>query len=244
MGIPKAVQNHGDVSIVRSKDSSYLYNKKRNTILELDFRLFQTRGTAISTPKGEQPLYVEHVKRMQYTWRKDKKSDKRGLIAYRNANQVVAQLQFRGNDKLISNGKLFGVVQFDKKSNSARLKELARWSGEKQNRDYVITLPANQSVVDAEMKPNFEKNKVFVLGMSEASKKRWRKGFIFDYEKGWEVGKYKPKMGSYVSYGGISPDGSKAMMIVSNVKTGYVERILMLSFSSRKWTLVKKPSLR
>ncbi|MEZ4741675.1 MAG: hypothetical protein R3B45_04385 [Bdellovibrionota bacterium] len=243
-GSPRAVQDAGNVLIVNSNEQGYLFDQKRRAVLQLDLGTFQTRYSQTMTAKGERPLYIDLGKRLQYTWKIEntQKEVFRGLVAYRNANEPVSKLMFTGNDKLLIDNKLFGVAQYDLNTNSLRIKELARWSGRDKSQDFVVTLPANKRVDEGEFKPNFIGRKMMVLGKTRAIRKRWREAFIFDYEKGWEIGKLKVADDDYVSYGGISPDGSKAVVALAKVSSGLLSKFAVFSFNSRRWTDVSLPA--
>jgi hypothetical protein len=244
--VPKAVQDQGPVAVVESSEFPQVYNIKRRSILELDFELFQTRHTVLSTPEAEIPLYSEISKRMQYTWRPQRGSteEPKGLVAYKNAKDAAAKLQFKGDDKLLQQGKLFGVSKYDFKSNSIKIVEVAKWSGMPNFAEFIVTLPREFSIRESEIKINFAKRLILVAGQGLAGKRIWHRIFIYDYQNGWELGPAPYKGNSFVSYGDIDPTGAYAVTALSNGETGLLEQILVFSFNTRKWLAVKLPEFR
>jgi hypothetical protein len=241
---PKAVQSHGQITVVSSNKKQYIYDNTKRAVVELDFRLFQTRTTRVNTAKGERPLYLDLQKRLQYTWHsRTVGGTNRGLVAYRNLTQTVARLAFKDGDKLLQHNKLFGVAHLDAQNNSVTIKELARWSGGRKSIDYPLLIPKKINKLAAALQPNFRKNRVVVSGRGVASMKRWRYAYIYDYEKGLEVGKMKVNGSEYVSTISMSPDASKVLAFISDYKTETLKKIMKFSFKSRKWTELPIPSI-
>lgn len=244
--VPRAVQDHGAVHVVESVQYPLLYNLRRRAILELDFGLFQTRHTSMSIPDGEALVFADLEGRNFFTWRPQLRpgAKLRGLTAYRTLGEVDSRLQFNVNDKLLQDGQLFGVAQFDQKSNSIGIKELPKWTGVSAAKDFSLTLPSAYPVAQAEVKINFSKRLVMVGGFGSTAKKAWKRVFLYDYQNGWELGEFKLAENRYVSYGGIDPTGKYAVVAVSHVESGLTEQLLIFSFKIRKWLSVNLPTAK
>lgn len=237
---PPAVQKSGHVSIVASNKNDLIYSHDKNALVQLDFRGFQTRYKFINLPKNERPLYTQVGKLKHYTWKHAKEGGKisRGLVAYEGNYKGTRKLRFVGSDKLLQQGNKFGVAQYDSRTNSIRIKELKSWSGTGRNRNFVITLPTLYKVVDSSLKVDFSRRLVLVMANAPLSMKRWKRVFLYDYEKGWELTSYRSKVGEYPSYAAFSPDDNYVVLVSDSMRNNLTDSLQIYSFATQSWSRI------
>lgn len=235
---PRVLKGKDEIELALTAENLEIYMKAKNSYLEFDFSSFQSRLMPAELRPHEKPLFIDKDKRLQYVWKfpESKEDSNFGLIAYKNNKDIAANLKFIKGDKVLQFRNLFAVLSADKKNNSLTINEIKLWSGVNENKSYTINIPASNKVADAEIDANFPTKKAIIMGYSKDLKKRWRKSYLFDYEKQSKpIETFLPKNTIYISYGGISFDGTQAFFVTSNLKTDLDERLVIYNFQTKRW---------
>ena len=216
------------LQLIPGSPNPFIYYPNRKEILEVDMRSLQRRFRLLPISDQEIPLYIDPYKRRLYTWYLADKDGNRGIIAYNQTYSQTYKLKFEKNDKLLQNNNFFGVAKFNTKENKIVIVQLPRWSGEKRRKDYVLQLPKDYPVLEAQIRVHFGQ-KVAVL-----HSKKWDRVFIVRYDTKDSLIYPIPK-GVKNHFLEISPSGKYMALDLVDNKTQLTRQVMVLEIKKKTW---------
>ena len=170
-----------NVALVHSRAVPQLFDFNSRHMLSLDMQLLQFRKLAGALAKDETPIYVDHGKRMLYTFSDSKNF--RGII--NRSGREQKRLPLVAGSKILQQRHLFGQGRIIPSKNRLEIREFPRWSGEgTKKKRYIIELPKRYRFEDAQLVIDFTR-KIIVIGAGVTlAKREWRKVFYYDYRRG------------------------------------------------------------
>lgn len=234
-------KNKGFFSFSGGKNGLYLYDLQKKHVIEIDFNSMQSRSHLFELPANEIPLYIDLGKKHLYAWHQIDNKSLRGLIAYDGGSTPIAKVQFARGDKLLHDGKLFGVAVLHSSENKIDIIELAKWSGSKQTETYQIFLQKNFLVNDSAIDINFKKNMALIYGFTPDAKRKWKKIMLFDYKKSAELASLAVEDGFYVKSSFLANNGETVIAEVARLTDDLTAYYSIFSVKTRKWKNLSIP---
>lgn len=233
------IQGRGVFQIVETPDFPVVWDFSKKALLEFDFQTMQSRSMVIRLANNEVPIYFDHQKRRYYAWHFMDERKQKGLVAYDGSGKIAGRLLFQSGDKLLQQKNYFGVAKIRHSDNSIMIIELERWSGIGSKKSYSLHIPKDHRVISASIKAHFSKKIAVISGFTKKSRKSWRKLYIYDYEKSWQLSVLTPPPGQYISHESISDDGHWIMAELRHFGTDLTASLSLFSTQTRKWVTIK-----
>ena len=233
------IQGRGVFQIVETPTFPMVWDFSKKALLEFDFQTMQSRSMVIRLANNEVPIYFDHQKRRYYAWHFMDEKKQKGLIAYDGSGKIAGRLLFQSGDKLLQQKNYFGVAKIRHSDNSIMIIELERWSGIGSKKSYSLHIPRDHRVINASIQAHFSKKIAVISGFTQKSRKQWRKLYIYDYEKSWQLSALTPPQGQYISHESVSDDGHWVMAELRHVSTGLTASLSLFSTQTRKWVTIK-----
>ncbi|MBP9707590.1 MAG: hypothetical protein KBD78_08090 [Oligoflexales bacterium] len=230
-------QKSGRYSLVESLDSQYLlFDLNVRQLVTIEPNSFQIRKVLFPLEMGLNPIFAFTKNQGGiYLWKSKDKSSPKGL-GFMNTPQIIAKkIAFLESDMLLQQGRFFAAVKTNAQQNSFEIQEIKEWSGRKTQNNFRIVLPPEISSSEAIMRANFATRSVVVLGQSEYTRQKWRKVYVYNYDKSENpTAIISPEKSQYISEVDFVPNSNNVIANVNHMSLDFSSYIIFYDAKKNK----------
>ena len=205
----KIVAYKREVSLFESLPSTRLFDLSANKMLDIDVYYSQFRRLNNNIPKDEIPVYAEPNTGIIYTL----KTQKDNTAKLRRLDRKDSSLSLGVGEKILRQGRFFGVGIIHADLNRLEILEFPEWSSiTDKRRRYLIQVPASYPLSHAEIAIDFTNKTIALGGAIEMTKRKWRKVFFYNYKQGKLIHTFEYEKGLIPKSMNVHPAGGYIAM--------------------------------
>lgn len=230
-------QKSGRYSLVESLDSQYLlFDLNVRQLVTIEPNSFQIRKVLFPIEMGLNPIFAFTKNQGGiYVWKSKDKSSPKGLGFMNSPESIAKKVAFLESDQLLQQGRFFAAIKTNSQQNSFEIQEIKEWSGRKTQNNFRIVLPPEISTSEAIMRANFATRSVIVLGQSEYIRQKWRKVYVYNYDKSENPTTIiTPEKSQYISEVDFVPNSNNVVANVNHMSLDFSSYILFYDAKKNK----------
>lgn len=223
----------GKYIVVPSDIGSVVLEEASQNLWEFDPTTFQRRSVR-KVAKGKIPIFYEHAEAQLFTLTiADAPTVERYDLTIPKKD---AELRLKPKMRVVQEGDRFAGMMKTENRNGVVIQTALNWSATvKDPSPYVVTLPEEFAVEDAQWVVNFSKHIGAAYAWSPSILTPWSKAFVINLATGMPIAEFKIATGDYVSEIRIVPDGSTVLLMTKAIATQVVTGVHLFDVASQKW---------
>ena len=221
----------GNYRIVESDKGPILADLQNASFKMVDPSTFQSRKVG-KFPPEKVPLYFDQGNNSVLTF---SKSNPTIVDRYRPGDlKPVARFKLKENLKIVHHAGQVGFLGSDPATGKILLGQIRKWSGDR-NIKFELDLPSGFEVSESQVKVSYQHGYVFVFGVSAITAKKWRRLFVFNFNKKQLIKTLSAPKDHYISGAILSPDEKVALFPIKRLEDDALLGMSKFELESGSW---------
>ena len=218
------IKRIGFLGVVPFHRTPVLFEPLTRTLLQLDTKTMQSRFLA-KVSSGSYVVHADPLSGKQTIWDETKRTL---TTISQSSTSRPRTIKVKDGYQVIQNMGRFAALKISAAANSVTIHEIPTWTGVTKEGEFNFKLPAENSVSQAMIWPNFDRKIALVTGRTDDIRRRWQKVFLVDYRAGLVIKEFKTSGVNFYGEVGISPNSKSIVMAHINGAESLADKLVIV----------------